>query len=187
VYKNTPTHSTPHQTEAMKTVKYDDILDRIDSLPNWQVFLCCRTLVVLLDRQLAARKTSLRPRGLVLTDFGQYPRHGCIEIQRWCRSLASARRPVLARLGRFLMTMCLNRGHLQAVIGACGTAQAPVAHLGDLQPAQIVAALGVVMSWMPDGQEIPLPQAHLFSRRAAQCAWPTRRTRPAAPCKPLTT
>lgn len=169
----------------MKTRKYDDLLDRIDSLPNWQVFLCCRTLIVLLDNQLAAQQTSLRPRSLVVTNFDQFPRHASIEIQRWCRSLASARRPVLARLGRFLMTMCLNRGYIQTVIDACGTAQAPVAHLGDLQPAQILAALGVVMSWMPNGQEIPLPQAQLFSRQNNSCDWPARDIQPARPCKPV--
>ena len=49
----------------MKTGKYDDILDRIDSMPNWQVFLCCRALVILLDRELTTAYTSLRPRELV--------------------------------------------------------------------------------------------------------------------------
>lgn len=160
----------------MKTGKYDDILDRIESLPNWQVFLCCRTLVLVLDQQLTTQKSSLRPKDLVITDFGQFPRHGRIEIQRWCRALTAARRPVLARLGRFLMAMCLNRGCRTAVISACSSAQAPVAHLGDLQPAQIMAALGVVMSWMPNGQEIPLPQASLFSCRDNACDWPSRST-----------
>jgi hypothetical protein len=82
------------------------------------------------------------------------------------------------------MTLCLNRGHMQAVISACATAQAPVAHLGDLQPAQIVAALGVVMSWMPDGHEIPLPQAELFGRRDDACGWPSRHTVPTRDCRP---
>ncbi len=149
----------------MKTGNPDDILDRIDSLPNWQVFLCCRTLVAILDKQLREQTDSLRPRDLEVNDFDQFPDGGNIEIQRWCRSLGTARRPALARLGRFLMAMCLNRGYKQAVIGACGTAQAPVEHLGDLQPSQIIAALGVVISWMPDGQEFPLPQADLFDRR----------------------
>ena len=63
------------------------------------------------------------------------------------------------------MAICLNRGYKQAVIGACGTAQAPVEHLGDLQPAQIMAALGVLISWMPDGQEFPLPPADFFDHR----------------------
>ncbi|MBL0713598.1 MAG: hypothetical protein JJV98_07830 [Desulfosarcina sp.] len=170
----------------MKTRKFDDILDRIDSLPNWQVFLCCRTLIVLLDRQLAANAASLRPRDLVITDFGQFPRFGNIEVQRWCRSLTPARRPVLARLGRFLMTMCLNRGYTQTVIGACSTAQAPVAHLGDLQPARIMAALGVVMSWMPASQEIPLPQTGLFKRHEASQAWPSQTAAHTRPRKPVT-
>lgn len=169
----------------MKTGKYNDILDRIDCLPNWQVFLCCRTLVILLDNQLIAEKTSLRPRNLNVTDFSEFPRFGSIEIQRWSRSLGTARRPVLARLGRFLMIMCLNRGYLPAVVSACGTAQAPVTHLGELQPAQIVAALGVVMSWMPNGQEIPLPRAELFARRNVACEWPSRRSIPSQPCKPV--
>lgn len=169
----------------MKAAKYNDILDRIDSLPNWQVFLCCRTLVILLDRHLTAQAASLRPRNLVIVDFDQFPRHGRIEVQRWCRSLTSARRPVLARLGRFLMAMCLNRGHLQTVISACGTAQAPVAHLGNLQPAQIMAALGVVMSWMPEGREIPLPQPQLFGRRDGADRWPSRKAHPAQPPTPV--
>ncbi len=166
----------------MKTGKQDDILDRIDSLPNWQVFLCCRTLVILLDRKLATASDSLRPGDIVIADLNQFPRHGSIEIQRWCRSLGSVRRPVLARMGRFLMTMCLNRGYQRAVMSACATAQAPVANLGDLQPVQIMAALGVVMSWMSIGQEIPLPQAELFDRREA-CEWPSRQTSPARPCE----
>ena len=169
----------------MKSGKYDNILDRIESLPNWQVFLCCRTLVILLDRQLTTDKTSLRPRDLVVTDMVQFPRFGSIGVQRWCRSLVAARRPALARMGRFLMIMCLNQGYTRAVIGACGTAQAPVAHLGDLQPSQIMAALGVVMTWMPDGQEIPLPQAELFARRNADCEWPSRRGLPSRPCIPV--
>ncbi len=163
----------------MKTGKHDGILDRIDSLPNWQVFLCCRTLVILLNKELAAASASLRPRDLVIEDFNQFPHHANIEIQRWCRSLGSVRRPVLARLGRFLMSMCLNRGCQPAVVSACATAQAPVANLGDLQPAQIVAALGVVMSWMTNGQEIPLPQAKLFERLSETREWPSRRISPA--------
>ncbi len=167
----------------MKTGKHDEILDRIDSLPNWQVFLCCRTLVILLNRELSAASASLRPRDLVVDDFNQFPRHANIEIQRWCRSLGSVRRPVLARLGRFLMSMCLNRGYQPAVVSACATAQAPVANLGDLQPAQIVAALGVVMSWMTNGQEIPLPQAQLFERLSGAREGPSRRMSPAPPRK----
>lgn len=169
----------------MKSRKYEDILDRIDSLPNWQLFLCCRTMVVLLDKQLDSQTASLRPNDLVITDFDQFPQYAGIETQRWCYSLGPARRPVLARLGRFLMTMCLNRGYMQAVISACATAQAPVAHLGDLQPAQIMAALGVVMSWMPNGQEIPLPQAEMFSRTDDACGWPSRNANPARPRKPV--
>jgi hypothetical protein len=165
----------------MKTGKHEEILDRIDSLPNWQVFLCCRTLVLLLDNELSNAKTSLRPGELVIADFKHFPRHGSIEIQRWCRSLTAVRRPALARMGRFLMSMCLNRGHSRAVTNACATAQAPVANLGDLQPAQILAALGVVMSWMANGQEIPLPQAKLFDCRPDACEWPSRRTSPARP------
>ncbi len=162
----------------MKTGKYNDILDRIDSLPNWQVFLCCRTLVLLLDKHLTTEKTSLRPQDFVATDMTQFARFGSIDIQRWCRSLRSARRPVLARLGRFLMSMCLNRGCTQAVITACGTAQAPVAHLGDLSPHHIVGALGVVMSWMPDGQGIPLPPLELFQRVDGGQKWPSREAPP---------
>ncbi|MDJ0723175.1 MAG: hypothetical protein QNJ04_16170 [Desulfobacterales bacterium] len=168
----------------MKAGKHDEILDRIDSMPNWQVFLCCRALVILLDRELGCSHTSLRPRDLVVADFNHFPRHGSIAIQRWCRSLAPVRRPVLARLGRFLMSMCLNRGYLRAVVSACATAQAPVANLGDLQPAQIMAALGVVMSWMSNGQEIPLPQAELFDRRPDACDWPSRRSA-ADPADPM--
>ena len=158
----------------MKSGKFDDILDRIESLPNWQVFLCCRTLVVLLDRQLTADDTSRRPKDVVITDFGQFGRFGRIDTQSWYNTLTSARRPVLARLGRFLMSMCLNRGYTQAVIAACGTAQAPVAHLGDLSPARIVGALGVVMSWMPGDQGIPLPQVELFRRADDKPNWPSR-------------
>ena len=158
----------------MKSGKLDDILDRIDSLPNWQAFLCCRTLVVLLDRQLAADAASRRPRGVVITDFDQFGQLGDIETKRWYTTLATARRPVLARLGRFLMSMCLNRGYAQAVIAACGTAQAPVAHLGDLTPARIVGALGVVMSWMPGGQTIALPQIELFQQAHKTHGWPSR-------------
>lgn len=169
----------------MQSGKYADIQDRIDSLPNWQVFLCCRTMVVLLDEQLASQKASLRPKDLVITDFGQFPQYADADIQHWCRSLASARRPVLARLGRFLMSMCLNRGCTQTVISACATAQAPVAHLGDLQPAQIVAALGVLMSWMPNGPEIPLPQPEMFNRTDDACGWPSRNADATRPCKPI--
>ena len=158
----------------MRSGKLDDILDRIESLPNWQVFLCCRTLVVLLDRQLTADDTSRRPGDIVITDFGQFSRFGSIDTQSWYNTLSSARRPVLARLGRFLMSMCLNRGYTQAVIAACGTAQAPVAHLGDLSPARIVGALGVVMSWMPGDQDIPLPQVELFRRADDKPNWPSR-------------
>ncbi len=167
----------------MKTGKHEEILDRIDSLPNWQVFLCCRTLVILLDRELIGAGASLRPEKLMIADFRDFPRHGSIEIQRWCRSLASVRRPALARMGRFLISMCLNRGYPQAVTSACATAQAPVANLGDLQPVDILAALGVVMSWMSNGQEIPLPQAELFDRRREACDWPSRRTSTARLCK----
>ena len=169
----------------MKTGNPNDILDRIDSLPNWQVFLCCRTLVAILDTQLSNQADSLRPRNLEVDDFDQFPQLGSMEIQRWCRSLISVRRPALARLGRFLMAMCLNRGYKQAVIGACGTAQAPVEHLGDLQPAQIMAALGVVISWMPDGQEFPLPQAGMFERRNIVSSGTGRSRRPARPRKPV--
>ncbi|MDX1269801.1 MAG: hypothetical protein R3311_20685, partial [Oceanisphaera sp.] len=105
------------------------------------------------------------------------------DIQRWCRSLASARRPVLARMGRFLMTVCLNRGYMQIVISACATAQAPVAHLGDLQPAQILSALGVVISWLPGGQEFPLPNIEMFSRIKETGGWPSRITDVARPHK----
>ncbi len=167
----------------MKSGKYEDIQDRIDSLPNWQVFLCCRTLVVLMDHQLASRRDSRRPKDLTVTDFGHFPQHADADIQLWCRSLASARRPALARLGRFLMTVCLNRGWVQTVISACATAQAPVAHLGDLQPAQIVSALGVVISWMPNGQEIPLPKPEMFSRIPDTRGWPSRRTDTIRACK----
>ncbi len=169
----------------MKTGNPDDILDRIDSLPNWQVFLCCRTLVALLDKQLSAQTDSLRPCDIEVYDFDQFPPLGSVEIQRWCRTLRPVRRPALARLGRFLMAMCLNRGYKQAVIGACGTAQAPVEHLGDLQPSQIIAALGVVISWMPDGQAFPLPQADLFDRRDGVGNGTERATRPARPRKPV--
>lgn len=164
----------------MRSGKFDDILDRIESLPNWQVFLCCRTLVVLLDRQLTADTASRRPRDIVIADFDQFGRFGGIEIQSWYDSLATARRPVLARLGRFLMSICLNRGYTQAVVAACGTAQAPVAHLGDLSPARIVGALGVVMSWMPGDQDIPLPQVELFQRADDKRNWPSRESHPTA-------
>ncbi len=169
----------------MKTGNPDDILDRIDSLPNWQVFLCCRTLVALLDKQLSAQSDSLRPSDLEVYDFDQFPPLGNSEIQRWCRSLGSTRRPALARLGRFLMAICLNHGYKQAVIGACGTAQAPVEHLGDLQPSQIMAALGVLISWMPDGQELPLPPANFFDRRKEVSNGIGQDPRPARPRKPV--
>ncbi len=169
----------------MKSGKFEDIQDRIDSLPNWQVFLCCRTMVVLLDKQLASQTGSLRPNDLIITDFGQFAQSADAGIQSWCRSLEAARRPVLASLGRFLMTMCLNYGYTQTVISACATAQAPVAHLGDLQPAQIVSALGVVMAWMPNGQQMPLPQPELFSRMDDACGWPTRNAETTQPCKPV--
>ena len=69
-------------------------------------------------------------------------------------------------------------------MSACATAQAPVANLGDLQPAQILSALGVVMSWMSNGQEMPLPQAELFDRRPDACDWPSRGSTPTVPADP---
>ena len=58
----------------MKTGKHDEILDRIDSLPNWQVFLCCRTLVILLDRELTNAGARLRPEKLMIADLRHFPR-----------------------------------------------------------------------------------------------------------------
>lgn len=167
----------------MKLEKYEDIQDRIDSLPNWQLFLCCRTMLVLMDRQLSSQTDSRRPKDVVITDFDQFTLYAGADIQQWCLSLASVQRPTLARLGRFLMTVCLNCGYVQAVISACATAQAPVAHLGDLQPAQIVSALGVVISWLPNGQAIPLPQPEMFNRIPETCSWPSRRTGAPRPLK----
>jgi hypothetical protein len=48
-----------------------------------------------------------------------------------------------------------------------------------------MAALGVVMSWMPEGREIPLPQPQRFGRREGTDPWPSRRTHPAQPPLPV--
>ena len=53
-----------------------DLHDSITALDDWQALICCRGLVVLMDRSMAADASSGRPPELTVTDFNQWVQLG---------------------------------------------------------------------------------------------------------------
>ena len=60
--------------------------ETINDLDDWQTFICCRGLVVLLDLAMTRDPRSGRPQDLTVTDFNQWVRMG----SRPVRALAAA-------------------------------------------------------------------------------------------------
>lgn len=123
--------------------------ETIAALDESQVILCCRALVLLLDRRMAADPASHRPKDFYVLDFNQWVERGGSRTIKLAAALSRGRLCDAAAMGRSLMFACRRAGFANEVRSACRLVMMPVDHLGTLSPAVIVAALATVLTWHP--------------------------------------
>lgn len=126
-----------------------DLKKSIAKLDDWQTIICCRGLVLLIDRQMALNPRSGRPAGLSVTDFKQWVQLGGRPAWSLVSTLCDKRLAATAATGRQLLHSALDWGFHHEVHAACRLAYAPVDHLGTLAPVTIMAALLTVLRWHP--------------------------------------
>jgi len=141
-----------------------DLQETIAALDDWQTIICCRGLVLLMDRKMAQAPCSARPPDLSVTDFNQWVQMCDGRVRSLVAALCDERLAVTAAIGRRLMQLCRQWGFRNEVFSVCRLVYAPVDHLGTLSPVTIVAALATVMQWHPDH---PAMDALLRDERAA--------------------
>jgi hypothetical protein len=118
-------------------------------LDDWQTFVCCRALVLLMDRKMAANPHSRRPPNLTVMDFHQWVRIGGHGVRTLVAALCERRLALTAIVGRQLMQACCRLGYADEVRSACQLANTTSGHLGTLSPVTIVAALAAILEWHP--------------------------------------
>jgi hypothetical protein len=128
-----------------------NLRDTIAALDERQTIICCRGLVILMDRYMACHPRSRRPRDVTVTDFHQWIRMGGRPVKALAKSLREEKPAITAAVGRRLMGTCLLWGCQDAVRSACRLIYAPVNALGKLAPETVVAALAAIMLWHPTG------------------------------------
>ena len=121
----------------------------IAMLDDYQTLICCRGLVLLIDRQMALNPRSGRPTGLLVTDFNQWVQLGGRPAWSLVSTLCDKPLAAIAATGRQLLQSALDWGFHREVHAACRLAFAPVDHLGSLAPVTIMAALATVLRWHP--------------------------------------
>lgn len=126
-----------------------DLKKSIAMLDDWQTLMCCRGLVLLIDRQMALNPRSGRPKDLSVTDFNQWVQLGGRPAWSLVATLCDKRLAATAATGRQLLQGALHCGFHREVHAACRLAYAPVDHLGSLAPVTIMAALATVLRWHP--------------------------------------
>lgn len=147
------------------------LIGKIEDLSPQQVFLGCRLLVLALDRRLARIPASLRPQGLVISEFEKYIPRGGTRIVRWAERLITCPYARLTQIGRRLMTLCLKRGFGDEVRDACALVKVPFQRLEGLPPWQIVGALAAVLTWAPQTKmHQHRPKAHSSAAKSRKRA-----------------
>mgnify|MGYP001816851122 FL=1 len=126
-----------------------DLKKTIAMLDDYQTLICCRGLVLLIDRQMALNPRSGRPTGLLVTDFNQWVQLGGRPAWSLVSTLCDKPLAAIAATGRQLLQSALDWGFHREVHTACRLAYAPVDHLGTLAPVTIMAALATVLRWHP--------------------------------------
>jgi len=126
-----------------------ELPETIAALDDGQVIICCRALVLLLDRRLAADPASHRPKDFYVSDFSQWVERGGDGTRALVTKLSQGRLADAALIGRGLMFACRRAGFANEVRNACRLVMMPVDHLGNLSPGIVVAALATVLSWHP--------------------------------------
>jgi hypothetical protein len=142
----------------------------IAMLDDRQTLICCRGLVLLIDRQMALNPRSGRPRGLSVTDFNQWVQLGGRPAWSLAATLCDKPLADAAATGRQFLQGALRLGLHREVHAACRLAYAPVDHLGSLAPVTIMAALATVLRWHPSQ---PSMDALRFPPRANRPASPS--------------
>ena len=126
-----------------------DLKKSIAMLDDYQTLICCRGLVLLIDRQMALNPRSGRPTGLLVTDFNQWVQLGGRPAWSLVSTLCDKPLAAIAATGRQLLQSALDWGFHREVHAACRLAFSPVDHLGSLAPVTIMAALLTVLRWHP--------------------------------------
>ncbi len=126
-----------------------DLHESIDVLDDWQAIVCCRGLVLLMDRRMASDTRSKRPEDLTVTDFNQWVQMGGRSIWLLVVALCERKSAFTAATARRLMHACIRLGFPSEVRSACRLVYMPVDHLGTLSPITVVAALATVLQWHP--------------------------------------
>jgi hypothetical protein len=142
-----------------------ELPETVAALDDGQVILCCRALVLLLDRRMAADPASHRPQDLQVSDFHQWVAMGGDGARSLAARLSRASLAEAAAVGRRLMLACRQAAFHQEVRSACRLVMMPVDDLGALSPAIVVAALATVLSWSPACPDREAPRQP-FRRRS---------------------
>jgi hypothetical protein len=152
-----------------------DLKKSIALLDDWQTLICCRGLVLLIDRQMALNPQSGRPTGLSVTDFNQWVQLGGRPAWSLVSALCDKRLAVTAATGRQLLQSALDWGFHREVHAACRLAYAPVDHLGTLAPVTVMAALATVLRWHPSQPSMDALLCPPPANRAASPSFVERR------------
>jgi hypothetical protein len=128
---------------------FSDLKIPIAKLDDWQTIICCRGLVLLIDRQMAMNPRSGRPTGLSVTDFNQWVQLGGRPAWSLVSTLCDKRLAATAATGRQLLQSALDWGFHHEVQAACRLVYTPADHIGTLAPVTIMAALLTVLGWHP--------------------------------------
>ena len=126
-----------------------NLQDTIATLDDWQTFVCCRVLVLLMDRRMAGNPRSGRPTDLAVMDFHRWIQIGGNGIRSLVAALCHRDLTATAAIGRRLMQACRRLGYTCEVRSACQLVNMPTDYVGTLSPITVVAALAAVLQWHP--------------------------------------
>ena len=126
-----------------------DLCETVTALDDQETIICCRGLVVLMDRRMRRDPRSRRPPDLTVTDFHQWVCLGGRPIRALVGALCGGQPALTSAVGRKLMQTCLAWGCEDEVCAACRLIYGPVDYLGTLAAETIVSALAAVMLWHP--------------------------------------
>ena len=163
---------------------YPDLRETIAALEDRQTIICCRALVILMDRHMARDTRSKRTPDLSVSDFHQWVGSGGRPVKALAETLRRANSTLTAAVGRRLMLTCLEWGCEDEVRSACCLIHASVDQLGALAPETIMAALAAVMLWHKARPTLKALLQPAATRRFPWLTPPDSTPRAQAPDKP---
>lgn len=126
-----------------------ELLQRIRQLDDVEALTAARSLIVLLDLKLKQSPASARPPAADTSDAATLVETSAGHAQALAAALGATGPQAAAASARALLLACLHMGYASEVAAAADSAKAHVLDMGLLSGPVLVAALAVVVAWVP--------------------------------------